>query len=178
MPLTLPAHSTLFTGLLPPRHGVRDNGGYVLDPKHVTLARMLKDGGWKTGAFVGAFVLDGRWGLDQGFDTYFDEFDVAKYKTASSGNVARRANEVTDTALPWLEKNAQRIRFFAWIHYYDAHTPYDPPEPYRSRFQAAALCRRDRVCRFPDSAGCSSGWIPATSTSGRSSSPSATTAKA
>ena len=134
VPLTLPAHSTLFTGLLPPRHGVRDNGGYVLDPKHVTLARMLKDGGRKTGAFIGAFVLDGRWGLDQGFDTYVDEFDVAKYKTASIGNVARRANEVTDTALSWLEKNS-KDPFFAWIHYYDAHTPYDPPEPYRSRFK-------------------------------------------
>ena len=134
VPLTLPAHSTLFTGLLPPRHGVRDNGGYVLDPKHTTLAHMLKDGGWKTGAFVGAFVLDGRWGLDQGFDTYVDDFDVAKYKTASVGNVARRANEVTDTALSWLEKNSNDP-FFAWIHYYDAHTPYDPPEPYRSRFK-------------------------------------------
>jgi arylsulfatase A-like enzyme len=76
VPLTLPSHSTMFTGLLPPRHGVRDNGGYVLDPKHATLASILEEGGWQTGAFVGAFVLDGKWGLDRGFDTYFDKFDM------------------------------------------------------------------------------------------------------
>ena len=63
-PLTLPAHSTIFTGLLPPKHGVRDNGGYVLDGRHTTLAGVLKDGGWQTGAFVGAFVLDSKWGLE------------------------------------------------------------------------------------------------------------------
>ncbi len=133
-PLTLPAHSTMFTGMLPPRHGVRDNGGYVLDPRHVTLARTLKEGGWNTGAFVGAFVLDAKWGLDQGFDTYFDKFDVSKYKSVSLGDVARRANEVVDAALPWMEKNAGG-RFFAWLHLYDAHSPYDPPEPYKSRFR-------------------------------------------
>src|SRR5690606_1485984 len=67
-PLTLPAHSTLFTGKLPPRHGVRDNGGYVLDPQHTTMAALLKWTGRATGAFVGAFVLDSKWGLNQGFD--------------------------------------------------------------------------------------------------------------
>lgn len=132
-PLTLPAHSTIFTGMLPPRHGVRDNGGYVLDPRHTTLAKTLKDGGWKTGAFVGAFVLDAKWGLDQGFDTYFDKFDVSKYKTVSLGEIARRGDEVVDNALPWLEQNAGN-RFFAWLHFYDAHSPYTPPEPFKSRF--------------------------------------------
>jgi arylsulfatase A-like enzyme/Tfp pilus assembly protein PilF len=135
VPLTLPAHSTLFTGLLPPRHGVRDNGGYVLDPKHRTLAAALKADGWQTGAFVGAFVLDSKWGLNQGFDTYFDRFDVSKYQTVSLGGVSRRAGEVVDNAMPWLEKHADQ-RFFAWLHFYDAHTPYDPPEPFRSRFAA------------------------------------------
>ena len=133
VPLTLPSHSTLFTGLLPPRHGVRDNGGYVLDEKHRTLATELKGAGWQTGAFVGAFVLDAKWGLNQGFDTYVDRFDVAKYKTVSLGGVARRAGEVVDNAMPWLEAHAGQ-RFFAWLHFYDAHTPYDPPEPFRSRF--------------------------------------------
>ena len=133
VPLTLPSHSTLFTGLLPPRHGVRDNGGYVLDEKHRTLATELKSAGWQTGAFVGAFVLDAKWGLNQGFDTYVDRFDVAKYKTVSLGGVARRAGEVVDNAMPWLEQHAGG-RFFAWLHFYDAHTPYDPPEPFRSRF--------------------------------------------
>jgi len=133
VPLTLPSHSTLFTGLLPPRHGVRDNGGYVLDPKHRTLASMLKAGGWQTGAFVGAFVLDSKWGLNQGFDTYVDRFDASKYKTVSLGGIARRAGEVVNNAMPWLEQQAGG-RFFAWLHFYDAHTPYDPPEPFRTRF--------------------------------------------
>lgn len=132
-PLTLPAHSTLFTGLLPPRHGVRDNGGYVLDPRHPTLAKLLKDGGWNTGAFIGAFVLDGKWGLNQGFDTYHDKFDVSKYKKVSLGDVSRTAGEVVDQALPWLDQRADK-RFFAWLHLYDAHSPYDPPEPFKSRF--------------------------------------------
>ena len=132
-PLTLPAHSTIFTGLLPPQHGVRDNGGYVLDPKHTTLAAVLKAGGWQTGAFVGAFVLDSKWGLNQGFDTYFDKFDVSKYKSVSLGDVARRGNEVVDNAMPWLDRHAGD-RFFAWLHFYDAHSPYDPPEPFKSRF--------------------------------------------
>jgi arylsulfatase A-like enzyme/Tfp pilus assembly protein PilF len=133
-PLTLPAHSTIFTGLLPPRPGVRDNGGYVLDPKHTTLAKSLKDAGFATGAFVGAFVLDGKWGLDQGFDTYVDKFDVSKYKSISLGDVARRADEVVQNAMPWLEQHAGG-RFFAWLHFYDAHSPYDPPEPFKSQFR-------------------------------------------
>src|SRR5512145_259038 len=108
VPLTLPSHSTMFTGLLPPQHGVRDNGGYVLDPKHVTLASILKNNGWQTGAFVGAFVLDGKWGLDQGFDTYVDKFDLSNYRSLSLGDVARRAGEVGENAMPWLEANANR----------------------------------------------------------------------
>lgn len=134
VPLTLPSHSTMFTGLLPPRHGVRDNGGYVLDPRHTTLAAVLKQVGWQTGAFVGAFVLDSKWGLDQGFDTYVDRFDVAKYKAASLGDVARRGSEVVDNAMPWFEAQSGR-RFFAWLHFYDAHSPYDAPEPFKSRFR-------------------------------------------
>ena len=133
-PLTLPAHSTLFTGLLPPRHGVRDNGGYVLDPRHETLAKSLKGAGFSTGAFVGAFVLDAKWGLDQGFDTYVDQFDVSKYRSVSLGDVARCADEVVENAMPWLEKHAGE-RFFAWLHFYDPHSPYDPPEPFKSRFR-------------------------------------------
>jgi arylsulfatase A-like enzyme/Tfp pilus assembly protein PilF len=133
-PLTLPAHATIFTGLLPPRHGIRDNGGYVLDPKHETLAHALKGAGWQTGAFVGAFVLDGKWGLNQGFDTYYDKFDLSKYRRISLADVARRGNEVVDQALPWLQAHASQ-RFFAWLHFYDAHSPYDPPEPFKSTFR-------------------------------------------
>ena len=133
-PLTLPAHSTLFTGLLPPRHGVRDNGGYVLDARHATLASALKSTGRQTGAFVGAFVLDGKFGLDAGFDTYYDRFDVSRQRSISLGSISRRAGEVVDNAMPWLEQHAS-APFFAWLHFYDPHTPYQPPDPFLSRFR-------------------------------------------
>ena len=146
-PLTLPAHSTLFTGLLPPRHGVRDNGGYVLDPKHTTLAKVLKAAGRATGAFVGAFVLDGKFGLDAGFDTYHDKFDLSRQRSVSLGSIARTAGEVVDNAMPWLDRHAS-APFFAWLHFYDAHSPYRPPEPFLSRFRDRPYAGRDRVCRF------------------------------
>ena len=133
-PLTLPAHSTIFTGLLPPRHGVRDNGGYVLDPKHHTLASALKTAGRATGAFVGAFVLDAKFGLDAGFDTYHDKFDLSRQRSISLGSISRKAGEVLENALPWLEEHATRP-FFAWLHFYDPHSPYEPPEPFLSRFR-------------------------------------------
>ena len=133
-PLTLPAHSTILTGLLPPRHGVRDNGGYVLDPRHTTLATSLKAAGRQTGAFVGAFVLDSKFGLNQGFDTYYDKFDMSRQRSVSLGSIARRAAEVVDNAMPWLDQHSSQP-FFAWLHFYDAHSPYEPPEPYLSRFR-------------------------------------------
>lgn len=132
-PLTLPAHSTIFTGEPPPRHGVRDNGGYTLDAKRVTLAEVLARGGWRTGAFVGAFVLDSKWGLDQGFDRYADDFDLTKYASISLGDVSRPGSQVVDRALEWLNQQGDR-RFFAWLHFYDPHTPYDPPEPFRTQY--------------------------------------------
>jgi arylsulfatase A-like enzyme/Flp pilus assembly protein TadD len=133
VPLTLPAHSSIFTGTLPPAHGVRDNGGYVLDPKQETLAELLHGRGWRTGAFVGAFVLDSKWGLDQGFERYVDNFELSKYKTLSLGDIDRPASDVVDAALPWLDEHASQ-RFFAWLHFYDPHSPYTPPEPFRSAF--------------------------------------------
>lgn len=132
-PLTLPAHSSLFTGKYPPHHGVRDNGGFFLDPRETTLAARVKARGLKTGGFVGAYVLDRTWGIGQGFDTYFDNFDLSKFDAPSMSEVERPANEVTDRALAWLE-TAKSSRFFGWVHFYDAHSPYDPPEPYRTRF--------------------------------------------
>ena len=131
-PLTLPAHVSIFTGRFPPEHGVRDNGGFFVSPKEVTLATVLKQAGFQTGAVVAAYVLDGKWGLNRGFDTYVDDFDTAKVR-GLGGAVQRPANDVVDRALPWLEKVKDR-RFFAWLHFYDAHTPYDPPEPYRTEY--------------------------------------------
>jgi arylsulfatase A-like enzyme/Tfp pilus assembly protein PilF len=130
-PLTLPAHSTLFTGRFPPEHGVRDNGGYFLNDSERTLAEVLKARGYATGGFIAAYVLDSKWGIAQGFDTYVDDFDLSKYKVMSMGAIQRPGNEVVDRALPWIDGHRD-ARFFAWIHLYDAHTPYNPPEPFRS----------------------------------------------
>jgi arylsulfatase A-like enzyme/Tfp pilus assembly protein PilF len=134
-PLTLPAHATMFTGGYPPQHGVRDNGGFFLDPAATTLAERLQTAGFRTGGFVGAYVLDSKWGLDQGFERYVDDFDLSKVSGFSLGDVYRRADAVVDQALPWLE-SVKDQRFFAWLHFYDAHAPYDAPEPYGSRFRA------------------------------------------
>jgi len=132
-PLTLPAHSSLFTSKLPPAHGVRDNGGFFLDDRETTMAERLKSRGFRTGGFVGAYVLDHKWGVAQGFEKYFDNFDLSKYRSVSLSSVERRGNEVADRALEWLD-SVGSSKFFAWVHFYDAHSPYDPPEPYKSRY--------------------------------------------
>jgi arylsulfatase A-like enzyme/Tfp pilus assembly protein PilF len=132
-PLTLPSHSSIFTGTYPLYHGIRDNGGFYLDEKHVTLAESLKQMGYLTGGFVSAFVLDSKWGLDQGFDHYYDNFDLTKFKKVSLDSVQRRGDEVLAETYRWLDENQQE-KFFAWIHLYDPHTPYDPPEPYKTEY--------------------------------------------
>lgn len=131
VPLTLPAHSSMMTGQNPYVHGVRDNGGFYLDEKAVTLAETLKEAGFHTGGFVSAFVLDRRWGISQGFDYYFDNFELSKYKMLSLDSVQRRGDETLEEGLKWMDQNKDS-RFFAWIHFYDPHTPYEPPEPFRS----------------------------------------------
>jgi arylsulfatase A-like enzyme len=138
VPLTLPAHSSLFTGTFPARHGVRDNGGFYLPDDQLTLAEVLRARGYRTGAFVSAFVLDGRWGVGQGFDRYFDDFDLSKFDRAPGMDAIQRPGaETVDQALSWLAADRERP-FLAWVHLYDAHAPYDPPEPYGSRFPPTA----------------------------------------
>jgi choline-sulfatase len=138
VPLTLPAHSSLFTGAFPVRHGVRDNGGFYLPDEQTTLAELLREKGYRTGAFVSAFVLDGRWGIGQGFDRYFDDFDLSKFNNAPGMDAIQRPGaETVDEALRWLGQEPARP-FFAWVHLYDAHAPYEPPEPYASRYPATA----------------------------------------
>ncbi|HXV65431.1 MAG TPA: sulfatase, partial [Vicinamibacteria bacterium] len=132
-PLTLPAHASILTGTYPMRHGVRDNGGYYLPSDSVTLAEVLREKGYATGAFVGAFVLDSRWGLDQGFDRYYDDFDFSQFEDVSLGSVQRPGNVVLDEALRFMEQ-VESPPFFTWIHLYDPHTPYNPPEPHRARY--------------------------------------------
>src|SRR6185295_6104540 len=103
VPLTLPSHATIHTGLLPPTHGIRENGVAALDPAHPTLARLFKNAGYATAAFVGAFVLDHRFGLAQGFDTYDDQ--IARNPNATDRLEAERpASVVVDHALAWLDQ--------------------------------------------------------------------------
>jgi arylsulfatase A-like enzyme/Tfp pilus assembly protein PilF len=134
-PLTLTSHVTLMTGTQPLFHGVRDNGAFVVPPKMVTMAELFKAKGYATGAFIAAYVLDSQWGLDQGFDLYYDKFDLKKFPRMSLEAVQRPANEVLDAALPWLEAR-KGGPFFAWVHLYDAHAPYDPPAPYDKEYAA------------------------------------------
>lgn len=137
VPLTLPSHATILTGLLPQHHGVRENGLDRLAPDHPTLAAAFKAAGYRTGAFVGAFVLDRRFGLSRGFDEYDDR--IARDPNAADRLEAERpANTVVDAALAWLSQHpAPSIPFFAWIHLYDPHAPYTPPAEYRSRAASA-----------------------------------------
>ena len=137
-PLTLPAHCSILTGMYPTYHGVRINGNTALNEEQTTVAEVLAARGYHCGAFIGAFVLDGRWGLKQGFQEYDDQFDLKKYKHLDLGAVQRPGNEVMDAALDWLEEKKDSP-FFAWIHLYDPHTPYEPPEPYLSEYGPRGL---------------------------------------
>jgi arylsulfatase A-like enzyme/Tfp pilus assembly protein PilF len=137
-PLTLPAHCTIMTGMYPTYHGVRINGNTALSDEQTTVAEVLRTQGYQTGAFIGAFVLDGRWGLKQGFDHYDDQFDLKKYKHLDLGEIQRPGNLVMDAALAWLEAR-KSVPFFAWIHFYDPHTPYAPPEPYATEYGGRGL---------------------------------------
>jgi arylsulfatase A-like enzyme/Tfp pilus assembly protein PilF len=127
-PLTLPTHATLFTALDPPEHGVRANGAFRLDDGVATLAERFGGAGFATAAFVSAFVLDRRFGLARGFDAYDDTLGVQE---EDIGVESRRAGETVDAALAWLDSAPER--FFLWLHLYDPHAPYEPPEPYLSR---------------------------------------------
>jgi arylsulfatase A-like enzyme/predicted Zn-dependent protease len=132
-PLTLPSHATILTGTHPLFHGVRDNGGFLVPQELATLAEIFKERGYQTAAFVAAYVLDSKWGLNQGFDFYFDNFDLSRFQKISLGSVQRPADEVMDETLSWLEKQ-KKEKFFAWIHLYDPHTPYEPPSPYDQKY--------------------------------------------
>jgi arylsulfatase A-like enzyme/Flp pilus assembly protein TadD len=132
-PLTLPSHASILTGTQPPLHGVRDNGGFYLEDRFVTLAEVLRDQSYATSAFVGAFVLDSRWGLAQGFDVYDDNFGLASQRAVALDAVQRRGDEAVEAFLGWLDNHVERD-FFSWIHFYDPHTPYAPPEPFRTAF--------------------------------------------
>jgi choline-sulfatase len=128
-PLTLPAHASLLTGLLPPAHGVRDNAGAPLAPDALTLAEILGAAGFRTAAFVGSDVLHPDRGLNQGFDRYGGVARNSKRPTKGQ----RPADEVVSEAIQWMNEVGD-VPFFLWTHLYDPHRPYDPPEPFASRY--------------------------------------------
>ena len=130
VPLTLPAHASLLTGTYPPLHGLRTNGGYALPLQAETLAESLKARGYRTAAFVSSFVLDSRFGLDQGFDVYSDRMSTAgAIKDLQSERAAAEVFSDFDAWLPSVDGTAP---FFCWLHFYDPHLPYAPPEPFKS----------------------------------------------
>jgi len=135
IPMTLPSHASILTGLLPAYHRVRDNAGFFLDSKITTLPETLKINGYATAAFVSAFVLDSQFGLNQGFDLYSDDFTLAQARVVNT-DVYRRAEETEVEVDVWLKQNRDK-RFFLWVHYYDPHDPYEPPEPYKSEYTSS-----------------------------------------
>jgi arylsulfatase A-like enzyme len=131
VPLTLPSHASIMTGEYPTRHGVRDNSGFSLSPSQPTISSRAQAHGYTTAAFVGCRVLARQFGLANGFTTYDDEMGGENERTLDlRAAPERRAGVVTDRALAWLKANGQK-RFFLWVHYYDPHAPYDPPELYK-----------------------------------------------
>ncbi len=132
VPMTLPSHASILTGLLPVEHAVHDNAGFILNEKIKTLPEILKENGYNTAAFISAFVLDSQFGLDQGFDLYSDDFSLAEARVSST-DLHRRAAETQREVDAWLQKNKDK-KFFLWVHYYDPHDPYEPPEPYQTQY--------------------------------------------
>lgn len=130
-PLTLPSHTNILLGATPLYHGVQDNVDFVVRPEFLTLAEHLKKHGYSTGAFVGAAPLDSRFGLDQGFDVYDDDFLAPGAPKFTEGE--RKAEEVIKPAEDWMKK--QKGPWFAWLHLFDPHYSYDPPEPFKSQYR-------------------------------------------
>lgn len=132
-PLTLPSHTSILSGTYPLYHQVRDNGGFLVPESLEFISEVLQKQGFTTAAFIASYVLHSKWGFNQGFNTYSDDFDLTKFKKISLGNVQKRADEILGDARKWLGENKHK-KFFTWIHLYDPHTPYDPPSPFKEKF--------------------------------------------
>ena len=132
-PLTGPAHTAILTGQYPARLGVRDNATTPIPAGTATLASVLKSRGYRTAGFVGAFILGPEYGFAQGFDRFDATF--ARFNAGMKLQAQRRAGDVTAAALKWLSPPSNPPSpWFAWVHYYDAHAPYEPPQAFRARF--------------------------------------------
>lgn len=135
-PLTLPSHASIFTGLTPPRHGVRNNPDSVVPASIPTLAERFHAAGYATAAFVSGFPLHKRFGLARGFDVYDDRFPRGDGSSAAPFT-ERRADQTVAAVRAWFSSRNRDVPFFLWVHLFDPHRPYDPPEPFRSRFADA-----------------------------------------
>lgn len=142
VPVTLPSHTALLTGSYPMSNGVHDFSNNKLAAGAMPLARVLRDNGYQTAAFVSAPVLDSRFGLDLGFDTYYDHFNFSPLDERSLDSAKRPADQTVDLVLSWLRDHAGKTSdaspkpFFLWTHFYDPHDPYTPPEAYATRYHA------------------------------------------
>ncbi len=146
-PSTLPSHATLFTGRQPFAHGVRSNFGYRLPDDAWTLAEMLRERGFATRAEVASRVLASGQGLAQGFAGYGEPMRSSPLEAQARGDrspAQRSAEEISDAALAFLRENAGRP-FLLWLHYFDPHDPYEPPEPFRSEIADPYLAEVRRV---------------------------------
>src|SRR6266851_2140908 len=160
VPVTLPAHTVLFTGTYPLLSGIHDFSANKLSPAQPTLASVLKEQGYTTGAVIGSAVLDSRFGLNRGFDFYYDHFDFNRLQESNLEEMERPGNLVADVTLDWLSKNYSK-KFFLWMHLYDPHYPYRPPAPYGEEYKdspydgeiAFADAQVGRLIRFLKSKG-------------------------
>jgi len=138
VPITLPSHAVILTGTYPMYNGVRDFTGTRLPPNVGLVAEAFQRQGYRTAAFVSAFVLDSTWGLRRGFAAYDDQFDPRQFETRNPGNIERRADETVNRLLAWLRAHASgpdaARPFFVWLHLFDPHSDYNPPEPFRSQY--------------------------------------------
>lgn len=130
-PLTLPAHSSILTGLYPVRHSVRRNGASALPASAVTVAERARDAGYQTGAVVAAVVLDGAFGLEQGFETY--DAPATPSSVQEHLEASRPADDIVDAAIAWLGRRDADRPFFLWVHFFDPHFPYRPPPTFLAR---------------------------------------------
>ncbi|MCD4656754.1 MAG: sulfatase, partial [Planctomycetes bacterium] len=130
-PLTLPAHVSMLTGRYPLAHKIRDNRNFRLPKQELSLAEIMKDNGYKTGAFVSAATTAGILGLNQGFDEYDDRFLKIAQNNAEIVIPERRADETIEKSINWLKNLDKSDKFFSWIHLFDAHYPYEAPKDYR-----------------------------------------------
>ena len=133
-PLTPPSHASIFTGLNPPGHKVRDTGGFILSPSIPTLASILQQQGWDTAAFISSAVLKKRFGFDHGFAVYDDQMPRAGNAQEVLEDAERRAGDTVNHAVEWLDSRGEKP-FFLWVHLYDPHTPYNPPSPFREQYK-------------------------------------------